>query len=126
MMAAHYNLDNLVAILDHNSLQITGRNKEVCSPYPIDEKFTAFGWHVVSVDGNDVKELRRVLSNTPAVKGKPTFVLANTIKGKGVSYMEDVKKWHHGVPSDEQYALAIDELNKLKTELQGKLETVKN
>jgi transketolase len=110
MMAAHYKLDNLVAILDHNTLQITGRNAEVCSPYPIDEKWKAFGWNVVSVDGHNFAELRKVLNEVPQVKGKPTIVVANTTKGKGVSYMEDVKKWHHGVPSDEEYAQAIREL----------------
>ncbi len=111
MMAAHYKLDNMVTILDHNTLQITGTNAEVCSPYPIDEKFKAFGWHVVSIDGNNISELRETFSKIPEVKGKPTFVIANTIKGKGVSYMEGVKKWHHGVPSDEQYAQALEELN---------------
>ena len=110
MMAAHYQLDNLVAILDHNTLQITGHNAEVCSPHPIDEKWRAFGWNVVEVDGHDIAALRKVLHEAPAVKGKPTFVIANTIKGKGVSFMEGVKKWHHGVPSDEEYALAMTEL----------------
>jgi transketolase len=111
MMAAHYKLDNLVAILDHNTLQITGRNRDVCSPYPIDKKFEAFGWKVVSVDGNDIDGLRKTLNNMPLERDKPTFVIANTIKGKGVSFMEDVKKWHHGVPSDEEYQKAIAELN---------------
>lgn len=111
MMAAHYKLDNLVAILDHNTLQITGTNAEVCNPHPIDEKFKAFGWEVVIVDGNNVEALRNVLNNIPAKKGKPTFVIANTIKGKGVSFMEGVKKWHHGVPSDDEYKLAMQELN---------------
>lgn len=117
MMAAHYKLDNLVAILDHNTLQISGRNSEVCSPYPIDEKFRAFGWEVVTVKGNDVADLRKVLNKIPAVEGKPTFVIANTVKGKGVSFMEDVTKWHHGVPSDEQYEQAISELNAQLTTL---------
>lgn len=107
MMAAHYQLDNLVAILDHNTLQITGRNAEVCSPHPIAEKWKAFGWNVVEVDGHDLAALRTVLNEAPAVQGKPTFVIANTIKGRGVSFMEDVKKWHHGVPTDEEYAIAM-------------------
>lgn len=110
MMAAHYKLDNLVVILDHNALQITGTNREVNSPYPIDEKFRAFGWHVVEVDGNNISELRKVLHAIPEEKGKPTFVIANTIKGKGVSFMENEKKWHHGVPSNEQYEQAMQEL----------------
>lgn len=111
MMASHYKLDNLVAILDHNTLQISGRNKDVCSPYPIDEKFKAFGWHVEIIDGNNISQLRETFSKIPFQIGKPTLILANTIKGKGVSFMEDVQKWHHGVPSDEQYAIAINELN---------------
>lgn len=111
MMAAHYKLDNLVAILDHNTLQISGRNREVCSPYPIDEKFKAFGWSVISIDGNSIPQLRETFGKLPLEKEKPTLIIANTVKGKGVSYMEDVKKWHHGVPSDEQYELAMKELD---------------
>jgi transketolase len=110
MMASHYRLDNLMAILDHNTLQITGRNAEVCNPAPIDEKFRAFGWEVVETDGNDIAALRETFRQIPATKGKPTLVIANTIKGKGVSFMEDVKKWHNNVPSDEEYAQAVSEL----------------
>lgn len=121
MMAAHYKLDNLVAILDHNTLQITGRNRNVCSPYPIDEKFMAFGWSVMSVDGNGISELRTALHQLPAEKGKPTLIIANTVKGKGVSFMEDQVKWHHGVPSDEQYQLAIEELNEQYKSLEKQL-----
>lgn len=115
MMAAHYKLDNLVAILDHNSLQITGSNREVCSPYPIDEKFKAFGWEIIETDGNSIAQLRETFRAMPLKKGKPTLIIANTIKGKGVSFMENVKKWHHGVPSDEQYKQAV---NELKAELE--------
>lgn len=111
MMAAHYKLDNLVAILDHNGLQITGTNREVCSPYPVDEKFKAFGWSIIETDGNSIHQLRETFRKMPLEEGKPTLIIANTTKGKGVSYMENVKKWHHGVPSDEQYELAINELN---------------
>ena len=111
MMAAHYKLDNLVAILDHNGLQITGTNREVCSPYPIDEKFKAFGWSVIETNGNSIPQLRETFQKMPLEEGKPTLIIANTTKGKGVSYMENVKKWHHGVPSDEQYELAMNELN---------------
>ncbi|MBL7968304.1 MAG: transketolase [Prolixibacteraceae bacterium] len=117
MMAAHYKLDNLVAILDHNTLQITGRNRDVCSPYPIDEKFKAFGWSVISIDGNSIPELRETFRKLPLEKEKPTLIIANTVKGKGVSYMEDVKKWHHGVPSDEQYLQAIHQLDQQYAEL---------
>ena len=111
MMAAHYKLDNLVAILDHNGLQISGRNRDVCSPYPIDEKFKAFGWSVISVDGNSIPQLREVFGRIPMETGKPTIVIANTTKGKGISFMEDIAKWHHGVPSDEQYKQAMEEFD---------------
>jgi transketolase len=110
MFAAHYKLDNLVAILDHNTLQISGRTNEVCNPYPIGDKWIAFGWNVVSVDGHNIAALREVLNNIPVTKDKPAIVIANTVKGKGVSYMEDVKKWHHGVPTDEEYEQAVREL----------------
>jgi transketolase len=121
MMASHYKLDNLVAILDHNSLQISGRIQDVCSPYPIDEKFRAFGWSVISVDGNSIPQLREAFGRIPVESGKPTLVIAHTIKGKGVSYMEDKAKWHHGVPNDENYKLAIGELDQQLAELTKKL-----
>lgn len=127
MMAAHYKLDNLVAILDHNSLQITGPNREVCSPYPIDEKFRAFGWAVQETDGNNIPQLRKTLKSIPLQSEKPTLIIANTVKGKGVSFMENEKKWHHGVPSDEQYQLALKELNnELEILLNRKTHVVKN
>lgn len=110
MMAAHYRLDNLVAILDHNALQITGPNREVNSPYPIDEKLRAFGWNVIETDGNNITRLRETFCKIPVETRKPTFVIANTTKGKGVSFMENDKKWHHGVPTDEQYEKAMKEL----------------
>ncbi|MFW5773946.1 MAG: transketolase [Tangfeifania sp.] len=127
MMAAHYKLDNLVAILDHNALQITGHNREVCSPYPIDEKFRAFGWSVIECDGNSIPELRRTFAKIPVEEEKPTLIIANTIKGKGVSFMENEKKWHHGVPSDEQYKLALKKLNnELKILMNRKKEVASN
>jgi transketolase len=110
MLAAHYKLDNLVAILDHNTLQITGKTSEVCSPYPIDEKWKAFGWNVITADGHNIAELRKVLNEAPTVKDKPTLIIANTIKGKGVSFIENSIKWHHKVTSDEEYAIAVREL----------------
>lgn len=109
MSSAHFELDNLTAIIDHNTLQITGRTRDVCSNEPLDEKFASFGWAVVSVDGHNFAELTKALEQ-PAERGKPTCVIANTIKGRGVSFMEDVAKWHHGVPSDEEYQAALDEL----------------
>jgi transketolase len=116
MTAAHYRLDNLTAILDHNTLQITGHTRDVCSNEPIDEKFRAFGWEVRSVDGHDVAALTAALCCTPEV-GKPTCLIANTVKGRGVSFMENVVKWHHGVPSDEQYKQAVAELELAEADL---------
>ncbi|HPJ60435.1 MAG TPA: transketolase [Bacteroidales bacterium] len=110
MLAAHYKLDNLIAILDHNTLQITDKTSEVCSPYPIDEKWKAFGWNVIRTDGHNIPELRKAFSKALNVKGTPVLVIADTIKGKGVSFMENAKKWHHRVPSDEEYLLAVREL----------------
>lgn len=110
MAAAHYRLDNLVAILDHNSLQITGATSEVMSNEPLDEKWRAFGWEVRVVNGHDYAALTTALT-TPPADGKPLFVIADTIKGRGVSFMENVGKWHHGVPNDEQLALALAELD---------------
>jgi transketolase len=109
MCAAHYGLDNLTAIIDHNTLQITGATRDVCSNEPLDEKFASFGWGVVSVDGHDLAALTDALSK-PAALGKPTCVIANTVKGRGVSFMEGVVKWHHGVPSDDEFAVAMAEL----------------
>lgn len=114
MIASHYKLDNLVAILDYNKQQITGGNEEVLDSAPVDEKFEAFGWEVRHVDGHDLEELRNTLKSAPFKKGKPNFVVAHTIKGKGVSFMERNIKWHHGVPNDEQYELAQKELEAQK------------
>jgi len=107
MAAAHYKLDNLVGIIDRNGLQISGSTEDVMALEPMDEKWHAFGWHVVKVDGHDIPSLRKAFAEAPAVAGKPTLVLATTIKGKGVPFMENQAKWHHGVPSDEQLALAL-------------------
>src|SRR3972149_5789666 len=109
MAAAHYRLDNLTAILDHNTLQITGRTRDVCSNEPVDAKFRAFGWTVRSVDGHDFGQLTDALTDTPDAN-RPTLIIANTIKGRGVSFMENVVKWHHGVPSATEYEQAIAEL----------------
>jgi transketolase len=109
MAAAHYDLDNLTAIIDHNTLQISGRTRDVCSNEPLDEKWHAFGWAVKTVDGHNFAELTEALSH-PAETGKPTCVIANTVKGKGVSFMEDVAKWHHSVPSDTELKQALGEL----------------
>jgi transketolase len=111
LCAAHYKLDNLCAIIDHNKLQITGRTSDVCNTDPIDSKFESFGWHARHVDGHNFKELKEAFNSLPFEKGKPSLIIAHTIKGKGVSYMENGLKWHHGVPGKEQYALAIEELD---------------
>lgn len=117
MAASHYRLDNLVAILDHNTLQITGHTRDVMSNEPLDEKWRAFGWEVRSVDGHDYSQLSAALT-TPPPAGKPLFVIANTIKGKGVSFMENVGRWHHGVPSDSELAQALAELEAAERKFQ--------
>ncbi len=118
MAAAHYKLDNLTAILDHNTLQITGRTRDVCSNEPVDEKFRSFGWSVRVVDGHDLAQLSAVLTAAP-IAGQPTCVIANTTKGRGISFMADVCKWHHGVPSRDEYNQAIAELEAAEVELAG-------
>lgn len=116
MAAAHYRLDNLVAILDHNTLQITGPTRDVMSNEPLDEKWRAFGWEVRVVNGHDYAQLTTALTAPPPA-GKPLFVIANTVKGRGVSFMENVGKWHHGVPSDAELAQAIAELEAAEKKL---------
>jgi transketolase len=111
LSAAHYKLDNLCAIIDHNKLQISGRTADVCNTDPVDAKFESFGWAVRHVDGHDIDELAAVFDSLPFVKDKPSLVIAHTIKGKGISYMEDEIKWHHGVPGEKQYNEAIKELD---------------
>jgi transketolase len=109
LAASHYKLDNLIAIIDHNTLQITGHTRDVMSNKPLDEKWRAFGWAVKVVNGHDYAQLTDVLSK-PVEIGKPTCIIANTIKGRGVSFMENVAKWHHGVPSDAELKQALAEL----------------
>ena len=116
LAAAHYQLDNLMAILDHNTLQITGHTRDVMSNEPLDAKWRAFGWNVRIVNGHDYAELTRALTDPPE-PGKPTFIIANTIKGKGVSFMENVAKWHHGVPSEAELTSALADLAAAETRL---------
>jgi transketolase len=116
MAASHYKLDNLTAILDHNTLQITGHTRDVMSSEPLDEKFRAFGWTVRAVTGHDYAELTRVLT-APPEPGKPTCIIANTIKGRGVSFMENVAKWHHGVPAEAELKQALAELDAAEARL---------
>jgi transketolase len=117
LAAAHYNLDNLVAILDHNTLQITGHTHDVMSNEPLDEKWRSFGWEVRSINGHDYAALTQALTE-PSASGKPIFVIANTVKGKGVSFMENVAKWHHGVPSDAELKQALADLDAAEKILQ--------
>ena len=111
LTAAHYKLDNLIAIVDYNKLQITGWTKDVCSTDPLDQKFSAFGCSVQNVDGHDIEALTQVLSNVPFEREKPNVVIAHTIKGKGVSYIENNYKWHHHVPTDAEFEQAMQELD---------------
>lgn len=116
LAAAHYDLDNLTVIIDHNTLQITGHTRDVMSNEPLDEKWRAFGWSVKNVNGHDYAALTEVLSK-PADVGKPTCVIANTTKGRGVSFMENVAKWHHGVPSETELKQALAELDAAEARL---------
>ena len=113
MVAGHRKLDNLGVIVDNNGLQIDGRIDDVCSPYPIDKKFEAFNFHVINVaDGNDMAQLRAAFEEAKATKGMPTAIVMKTVKGKGVSFMENQAGWHGKAPNDEQYAQAMAELEK--------------
>jgi transketolase len=116
MAAAHYDLENLTAIIDHNKLQITGHTRDVMSNEPLDEKWRAFGWAVKVVNGHDYAALSEVLGK-PAAPGKPTCVIANTTKGRGVSFMENIAKWHHGVPSETELNQALAELDVAEAKL---------
>jgi len=117
MAAAHYRLDRLTAIIDRNTLQITGHTEDVCNLEPLAQKLEAFGWSVRVVDGHDVTALARVLGEVPFAAGKPTAVIARTVKGKGISFMENDPTWHHRVPDDEQYERAQQELDALLAEI---------
>jgi transketolase len=114
MAAAHYRLDNLVVIIDRNGLQITGPTEQVMAVEPLQDKFAAFGFAVRSCDGNDVADLIRTLEQVPFEAGKPSLIIARTIKGKGVSFIENQVSWHHKTPSEEQLALALAELDQAK------------
>lgn len=112
MFAGHRKLDNLVVIVDNNNLQIDGTVEEVCSPYPIDKKFQAFNFHVINIDGHNFDEIRQALQNARETKGMPTAIVMNTVKGKGVSFMENQVNWHGVALNDEQYEMAMEELEK--------------
>ena len=112
MFAGHRKLDNLVVIVDNNNLQIDGTVEEVCSPYTIDKKFEAFNFHVIVINGHDFDEIRNALNEAKNTKGQPTAIIMNTVKGKGVSFMENQVNWHGAAPNDEQFAVAMEELEK--------------
>lgn len=113
MFAGHRKLDNLVVIVDNNGLQIDGPIEEVCSPYPIDKKFEAFNFHVICIDGNDFEQIEQAMKEARETKGMPTAIVAKTLKGKGVSFMEGQAAWHGTAPNDEQYAVAMADLEKV-------------
>lgn len=119
MSASHYKLDNLTAFLDHNGLQIDGKIVDVMSPEPVVDKFKAFGWNVIEVDGHDHQQIIDAIDQAKKTKGMPTMVVANTIKGKGVSFMENNAGWHGTAPNKEQRDQAIAELDAVLSELEG-------
>ena len=112
MLAAHRKLDNLTVIVDNNNLQIDGEISEVNSPYPIDQKFEAFNFHVINIDGNDFDQIDAAFKEAKMVKGQPTAIIAKTVKGKGVSFMENQAGWHGKAPNDEEYKIAMADLEK--------------
>ena len=118
MFAGHRKLDNLTVIVDNNNLQIDGSIEDVCSPYPIDKKFEAFNFHVICVeDGNDMEQLKKAFDEAKTVKGKPVAIIARTLKGKGVSFMENKASWHGKAPNDEEFSQAMKELDEATKEL---------
>ena len=119
MFAAHHKLDNLVAVVDNNNLQIDGRVSDVCSVYPIDEKFRAFGWEVFTADAHDFDSLDAAFTAATAVQGKPAVIIQKSVKGKGVSFMEDQAGWHGKAPSQEQYEQAMAELKAAEAAMEG-------
>ena len=119
MFAGHRKLDNLVVIVDNNGLQIDGKIDDVCSPYPIDKKFEAFNFHVINIDGNDFDQIDAAFKEAKATKGMPTAIVCKTVKGKGVSFMENNAGWHGKAPNDEEYATAMADLEKIGKELGG-------
>ena len=117
MFAGHKKLDNLVVIIDNNGLQIDGDIEEVCSPYPIDEKFKSFNFHVINIDAHNFDEIKMAFDEAKSIKDKPTAIIAKSIKGKGISFMENQACWHGSAPNEEQYELAMKELNEVGEKL---------
>lgn len=112
MFAGHRKLDNLVVTIDHNKLQIDGKVEEVCSPYPIDRKFEAFNFHTITIDGHNFDEIAAAFEEARQTKGKPTAIIANTIKGKGITFMENAAEWHGKAPKEEEFNVAMEDLRK--------------
>ena len=119
MFAAHYNLDNLIAIIDNNGLQIDGKITEICSPEPITDKFAAFGWHVITMNAHDFEDIERAFNEAEKVSGKPVAIIQKSVKGKGVSFMENQVSWHGQAPNEEQYKQAMLELSEELKGLEG-------
>ena len=117
MFSGYRKLDNLCVIVDNNNLQIDGAIDEVCSPDPIDKKFESFNFHVINIDGNDFDQIRAAFDEAKATKGMPTAIIAHTVKGKGVSFMENQVGWHGKAPNDEEFAIAMEDLRKAGEEL---------
>ena len=117
MSASHYGLDNLVAIVDHNGLQIDGRNDDVMKVSPVGAKFSGFGWDVIEIDGHDMDQIKDAFAKARQCKGRPTVIVAETVKGKGISFMEDQAGWHGKAPNDEQTQQALEELEAAKAAL---------
>lgn len=120
MCAGHYKMDNLVVFVDNNNLQIDGAITDIMSSYPIDKKFEAFNWNVINIDGHSIPEIKAALETAKNTKGKPTAIIAKTVKGKGVSFMENVAGWHGKAPSHEQHDQAVAEIEKAIAELEEK------
>ena len=120
MFASHYKLDNFVAIVDNNGLQIDGNVADVMSPYPIVDKLAAFGFHVEAIDGHDFDQIEAALNTARATKGQPTAIVMKTTKGKDISFMENDAGWHGKAPNDAEYEQAMNELNAILSELEGK------
>ena len=119
MFAAHYELDNLTAFVDFNGLQIDGDIREVIDPTPFDKKFEAFGWNVIKIDAHNFEEIEKAVEEAKQVKGKPTAIIASSVKGKNVSFMENKAEWHGSAPNKEQYEQAIAELDEIAKEIGG-------
>lgn len=119
MFAGHNKLDNLIAIVDNNGLQIDGKVTEVCSPEPITDKFAAFGWHVITMDAHDFDDIDRAFKEAETIANQPVAIIQKSIKGKDVSFMENQVSWHGAAPNDEQYDIAMQDLNKILESLEG-------